>query len=248
MNVQDRRRLLGPSSAKPLVFSTTASKPDETNKHDDNNEEKIALHTGFIANCNGSALVEIKDTKITHHQTSLITSVYGPKSVRGSFTSQASLSIQLKNGLLEKYESRELKEVANFLTSIFNSVINLKRYPKSGIDIFIYITYEKSLENFKEQEPAAPGRKSNIYKILPHCISSITMALIDADIEIIDLAAAGQHNGSVASFIKGGQEVVGFWKDNEDNSDIVECIETCKSQYLEYRALMRTYLANRAAA
>ena len=99
MNVQDRRRLLGPSSAKPLVFSTTASKPDETNKHDDNNEEKIALHTGFIANCNGSALVEIKDTKITHHQTSLITSVYGPKSVRGSFTSQASLSIQLKNGL-----------------------------------------------------------------------------------------------------------------------------------------------------
>lgn len=241
MNVQDRRRLLGPASAKPIAFSTTVEQIKEKPKDVDTSEQ-IALHTGFISNCNGSALVEVKDSKVTQHQTSLITSVYGPKSIRGSFTSQATLSIQLKNGLLEKYDSKELKEVAGFLTSLFSGVVNLKRYPKSGIDIFVYITYEKDLSKFTEND-GTTGSSSNIHKIISHCITSITMALIDADIEMVDLAAAGQSNGSVVSFIKGGQEVIGVWNDNSnENDDIMNTIENCRKEYLQYRSIMRKYL------
>ncbi|KAL3231710.1 Exosome complex component MTR3 [Nakaseomyces bracarensis] len=240
MNVQDRRRLLGPSSAKPIAFSTTVDQTKESYEPD--STEQIALHTGFISNCNGSALVEVKDPKVTKHQTSLITSVYGPKSIRGSFTSQASLSIQLKNGLLEKYDTKELKEVAGFLTNLFSGVVNLKRYPKAGIDIFVYITYEKDLSNFKEQNNVS-GVSSNIYKIIPHCITSITMALIDAEIEMVDLAAAGQSNGSVVSFIKGGQEVIGVWKDsNKEDDNIMDIIDSCRAEYHQYRSIMRKYL------
>lgn len=241
MNVQDRRRLLGPAAAKPMAFSYTTG--GEVEKISTNTppkysegEEILSLHTGFIENCNGSALVEARNSK---HQTSLITAVYGPRSIRGSFTSQGNITIQLKNGLLEKYNTNELKEVGSFLTGIFNSVVNLCRYPKSGIDIFVYLTYDKELQNETFDEKLQSEKLfSQITSLIPHCITSITLALADAGIEIVDIAAAGEANGTVISFIKNGEEIVGLWKDEGDHEDILESVSACKEHYKRYRDLM----------
>ncbi|CAI4038847.1 hypothetical protein SMKI_06G1960 [Saccharomyces mikatae IFO 1815] len=241
MNVQDRRRLLGPAAAKPMAFSNTTihtleNKSTSALPKNSECEQELSLHTGFIENCNGSALVESRDAK---HQTSLITAVYGPRSIRGSFTSQGTISIQLKNGLLEKYNTNELKEVSSFLMGIFNSVVNLSRYPKSGIDIFVYLTYDKELQNkCLDDESQSKQIFSQISSLIPHCITSITLALVDAGIELVDMAAAGEVCGTVVSFIKNGEEIVGFWKDNGDNEDLSGCLDRCKEQYIRHRDLM----------
>ncbi|CAI4062623.1 exosome non-catalytic core subunit MTR3 SKDI_07G4080 [Saccharomyces kudriavzevii IFO 1802] len=241
MNVQDRRRLLGPAAAKPMAFSNAIideqqKKPVNMPSKDSENGDELSLHTGFIENCNGSALVEARNLR---HQTSLITAVYGPRSIRGSFTSQGTISIQLKNGLLEKYNTNELKEVSGFLMGIFNSVVNLSRYPKSGIDIFVYLTYDKNLQS---EAPAGESQSkktfSEISYLIPHCITSITLALADAGIEIVDMAGAGEANGTVVSFIKNGEEIVGVWKDEGNNEDLLESVDDCKEQYRRYRDLM----------
>lgn len=243
MNVQDRRRLLGPADAKPIEFSTSVVQTtDSTVKPpaaSDGEKETVVFHTGLIENCNGSSLVEVKDL---HHQTSLITSVYGPRALRGSFTSQASLSIQLKNGSLEKYSTAQLKEVANFLTGIFNSVVNRSRYPKSGIDIFLYLTYDKDLD----QNLNFTNRTTNISAIIPHCITGITLALVDASIEVLDMASGGSCNGNVFSFIKNGDEITGFWKDEGERDQIMESLESCKEKYLNYKNLMISYLMQKS--
>ncbi|CCH60233.1 hypothetical protein TBLA_0C04350 [Henningerozyma blattae CBS 6284] len=243
MNVQDRRRLLGPANAKPLTFNTltTSNESDELKKTVLKNEAlEVALHTGFVSNSNGSSLVEVKDVANSHHETSLITSVYGPRAIRGSFTSQASLNIQLKNGSLEKYSSSQLKEVGNFLTNIFKSVINLPRYAKSGIDIFIYLIYDKEIQSNEKSDST-----NSITSILPHCITGITLALVDAGIEIIDMAAGGIYKGNVFAFIKSGEEIIGFWKDEGNREDIMNSIDNCKKQYDEYKNMMLTYLVDK---
>lgn len=234
MNVQDRRRILGPANAKPIAFNV--SEKDTKKSSDENdNERLISLHTGLIENCNGSSLVEVKDTSVLFHQSSLITSVYGPRALRGSFTSNASLSIQLENGSLEKYSNLQLKEVSNFLTDIFNSVVNRERYPKSGIDIFLYLTYDKDLNS--------DGSKTgHLSSIIPHCITGITLALADAGIEILDMASAGVHDGNVFAFLKNGQETAGFWKDEGNCDNIMDSLEPCRTEYFRYRELMVRYL------
>ncbi|EDO16171.1 hypothetical protein Kpol_1026p19, partial [Vanderwaltozyma polyspora DSM 70294] len=130
MNVQDRRRLLGPPNAKPIAFSPSIGERNVSEtKESKNLEQQVTFNTGLIENCNGSSLVEVIDPKLSRHQTSLITSVYGPRAIKGSFTSQANMTIQLKNGSVEKYNTSELKEISTFLTGVFNSVVNLSRYP-----------------------------------------------------------------------------------------------------------------------
>lgn len=225
MNVQDRRRLLGPGNAKPLVFSskaTSVTQPEGEKKE----SESVALRTGLIENCNGSSLVEVDSAD---RQISLMSSVYGPRAIRGSFTSMASISIQLQNGSQEKYDTMQLREVATFLTSVFNSVVSRSRYPKSGIDIFLYLTYDRDLK---------PNSSSDISAIIPHCITGISLALADAGIEILDLASGGYYKGNVFSFIKNGDEITGFWKDAGVSDDIIDSLQICKDHYLRYKGLM----------
>lgn len=235
MNVQDRRRLLGPPNAKPISFGLPAEGVENPHQTEHASEELISIHTGLIDNCNGSSLVEIKDTAESLHQSSLITSVYGPRALRGSFTASASLSIHLENGSLQKYGNSQLSEVASFLTGIFNSVVNRSRYPKSGIDIFIYLTYDKDLRqgNFGHM---------NLSALIPYCITGVTLALVDAGIEILDMASAGVHRGNVFAFVKNGQEVAGFWKDEGESQEIMESLEPCRKQYFRYREVMVKYL------
>ncbi|CAR29378.1 hypothetical protein ZYGR_0AD00600 [Zygosaccharomyces rouxii] len=240
MNVQDRRRLLGPANAKPIAFSVPPKDVEESSK-EIGNEHLISMHTGLIENCNGSSLVEVKDTSVLLHQSSLITSVYGPRALRGSFTSNASLSIQLENGSLEKYSNSQLKEVSNFLTGIFNSVVNRSRYPKSGIDIFLYLTYDKDLNSDE-------SKMGHLSSIIPYCITGITLALVDAGIEVLDMASAGVHDGNVFAFLKNGQEVAGFWKDDGKCENIMESLEPCRKEYFSYRELMVRHLMEKQAS
>lgn len=227
MNVQDRRRLLGPANAKPIVFSgEKAAKPEPEQEQGDDVQESVLLRQGLIENSNGSSLVEVNSGK---RQLSLMASVYGPRALRSSFTSTASISIQLQNGSQEKYNSTQLREVGTFLTSVFNAVVNRSRYPKSGIDIFVYLTYDRDVNQTSG---------SNISALIPHCITSITLALVDAGIEILDLASGGYHNGNVFSFIKNGDEITGFWKDEGVCEDITDSLEICKQSYLRYKSLM----------
>lgn len=221
MNVQDRRRLLGPANAKPIVFGSESPAINEKSRPEDA-KESITLRKGLIENSNGSSLIEVDSGE---RQLSLLVSAYGPRALRGSFTSMASISVQLEHGSQEKYSSTQLREVATFLTSVFNAVVNRSRYPKSGIDIFVYLTHDK-------------GNSSNISALIPHCITGITLALADAGIEILDLASGGYHNGNVFSFIKNGDEITGFWKDEGDFDDITDSLEVCKKIYLHYKSLM----------
>lgn len=222
MNVQDRRRLLGPSNAKPIEFG--AQKATDTEEKAGDEPESLSLRTGIIENCNGSSLVEVVGGG---RQVSLMASVYGPRALRSSFTAKASISIQLQNGSQEKYDSALLREAATFLTNIFDAVVNRSRYPKSGIDIFLYLTYD--LEQ---------SSRTNIAAILPHCITAVTLALANAGIEILDLASGGFHRGNVFSFIKNGEEITGFWKDGGESDDIKESLQECKRSYLRYKGLM----------
>lgn len=240
MNVQDRRRILGPSNARPIAFSIPVKDAKESSQ-EENNEHLVSMHTGLIENCNGSSLVEFKDTSVLHHQSSLITSVYGPRALRGSFTSNASLSIQLENGSLEKYNNSQLKEVSNFLTGVFNSVVNRERYPKSGIDIFLYLTYDKDLNSDE-------SKAGHLSAIIPYCITGITLALVDAGIEVLDMASAGVHDGNVFAFLKNGQEVAGFWKDDGKCDEIMNSLEPCKVEYFRYRGLMIRHLMEKQAS
>lgn len=225
MNVQDRRRLLGPANARPIVFSAEKTVVEEPEK-DQDKQESISLRKGLIENSNGSSLIEVTSED---RQFSLMASVYGPRALRGSFTSMASISIQLQNGSQEKYGSTQLREVATFLTSVFNAVVNRSRYPKSGIDIFVYLTYDRDLSQ---------SSSSNISALIPHCITGITLALADAGIEILDLASGGYHNGNVFSFIKNGDEITGFWKDEGVSNDISDSLEICRQSYIRYKSLM----------
>lgn len=237
MNVQDRRRLLGPGNARPISFSASAKlNTTEDKSMNDEDNDAVFLRTGLVENCNGSSLVEFKESG---HQTSLISSVYGPKALRGSFTSKASLSVQIKNGSSQNYSTSQLKELGSFLANVFGSVVNKSRYPKSGIDIFIHLMYDKDRKD---------NKSINIASIIPHCITGVTLALIDAGIEVLDMASGGHYRGSVFAFIKNGEEVTGFWKDQDGNADIQESLEHCKGKYLHYKSLMVGYLLQKQAS
>ncbi|AJS03028.1 Mtr3p, partial [Saccharomyces cerevisiae YJM1447] len=43
---------------------------------------------------------------------------------------------------------------------------------------------------------------------------------------------------------KNGEEIVGFWKDDGDDEDLLECLDRCKEQYNRYRDLMISCLMN----
>lgn len=234
MNVQDRRRLLGPGNAKPIQFSSSTTETTSKEESTTPDKESLFIESGLISNSNGSSYLEVTDENKTQYHALLITSVYGPRPIRGSFTSRASLTIQFKEVTLEKFTTGEIKEVCNFLTNIFNAVVNLERYPKSGIDIFLNLIQHSSTDN----------QETDIASVIPTCINGITLALTNAGIEILDMVSAGRYKGSIASFVKNGDEMVGFWKDDEnEDEDIVEIIENCKKQYWKNKDLMISYLA-----
>lgn len=230
MNVQDRRRILGPAEAKPLQFATSSSTDIKNDKPEHGTGESLFIDTDLVSNANGSSYLEyVLENK---EQVLIMSSAFGPRPLRGSFQSKASLTIQLKESTLERFTSGEIKEICNFLVNVFNSVVNLEKYPKSGIDIFIDLIQHSS----KDQK-----QQGNVLRILPACINAITLALVDAGIELIDLVSGGYVDGTVIAFIKNGQEITGIWSD-DDSFITAEVVKKCKLKYLENKQTLVHYL------
>lgn len=233
MNVQDRRRILGPSDAKPIRFAAppvSESTKETAKKSDVTEKESIFITTDLVTNANGSSYLEYMDGN--SDQVLVMSSVFGPRPLRGSFQSMASITIQFKEVTLEQFDTGEIKEICNFLTNVFNSIVNLEKYPKSGIDIFIDLIQHSN---------SNPQQEHNIIKILPTCINAITLALVDAGIEIIDLVSAGSVNNTVVAFIKNGQDIVGIWGDDE-LSNISQTVQQCREKYLQNRQTIVQFL------
>ncbi|SSD60046.1 related to Exosome complex component MTR3 [Saccharomycodes ludwigii] len=240
MNVQDRRRLLGPPNARPVAFSKVLEEPTEISNVSSNDKALPYMKMGLLTNCNGSSYIESGDDNLM-----LITSVYGPKPIRGSFTSKAVLTVHLENSIATANNSDgstddgknfntsdDYKDLSFFLKNIFDSVVQLDKYPKSGIDIFVKVVNTDS------------ANTSNIPKLLQMCCNGILLGLVDANMEISDLVGIGiiSHECCV-SFIKNGLEMCGFWKmKDEDEQDIEEIVGKCKENYLENKYLISSYL------
>lgn len=221
MNVQDRRRILGPAAAKPLVFASSneSQMPSTTNKDETN------FQNGIISNSNGSSIVESK-------KISLLTSVYGPRSTRDvSFQPNCKINVILQS---EKFDTKNLKELSQFLVSVLKCCICLENYPKSGIDIFI---------NFNIED------EDQIVEYIPSLVAGCLIALIDANIEVTDIIGAVTLNHTAVCLGQNGDQLLGVWKDPykltnnnnnniddyEDSLPLDEIIKLCQERFLVTR-------------
>lgn len=225
MNVQDRRRILGPSEAKPLVFSTEIlheSNVINLEKNDEKNDSLFELpncQNKIISNCNGSSIVET--TKL-----SLLTSVYGPRSTRQqTFQSRGVLNIILQCDI---FSNENLKELSQFLISILENCIVLDKYPKSGIDIFV----EFNVYQFDD-----------LINYIPYLIIGILISLIDADIEIFELPICTLINDNVICLGQNGSQIIGFWKDQGNLDNLTDLLDKSLNQYSEIRKFLNQYIS-----
>ncbi|CCF58910.1 hypothetical protein KAFR_0F03140 [Kazachstania africana CBS 2517] len=217
MNVQDRRRILGPSAAKPLAFAKPVSETEVAGTP----QETPSIKTGIISNCNGSSIVE-------NSKTSILCSVYGPKATRTStFEARCELNVILKSDL---FETNKLKELSYFLISLLESFICLDLYPKAGIDIFINLNIEEVNE---------------LSWYIPYIVSSIVLGLIDAEVEISNIVSCGYHEGNVICF--DDRKIIGIWKDQGifEESKFNAILVKCEEKSLENKLQIINYLGSK---
>lgn len=230
MNVQDRRRILGPVEAKPLAFPSinVAKSADGESKEKASSPPEFTdptIRTNVLTNCNGSCILETP-------QLSLLSSIYGPKSTRSNlFESRCQINVIIKSSI---FSSSELKELSSFLINVLESFVCLELYPKAGIDVFVNLNIEEVDE---------------LSWYIPYIIMSIVLGLVDAGIEISDLPGSGFNDNNVACFTKDGNEVIGIWKDKGEtkgDEHFLESLEACKVQYLRIKELMSSYLLSQS--
>lgn len=224
MNVQDRRRILGPASAKPLVYANSNEKLTPSIPSND----ELNFKNGIISNSNGSSIVE-------SNKISLLTSVYGPRSTRDvSFQPNCKINIILQS---EKFDTKHLKELSQFLISVLQCCICLENYPKSGIDIFV---------NFNIED------EDNLVEYIPSLVSGCVIALIDANIEITDIIGAVTLNHTAVCLGQNGDQLLGLWKDpyksNDNNTDdsisLGEVIKSCQEKSLASRQKLIRFISS----
>lgn len=233
MNV-DRRRITGPQNAKPLVFaplpSDCAKQYTVDLSHEDDLTAQISrtfIQTGLIANANGSAYVEVDGNIVS-------VSVYGPRPIRGSFIEKASLSVALDD-VSDVIEELMEKKFSNYVESTFMSVINLGKYPKSGIDIFINVISVQDIDML-------------YLKLLSIISDATTLALIDAGIEVLDVVATGFDpvNNTVMSYVK-GDEIVGLVCESLNSLDnLKEIMDNTQKKAAVMKSALVSYLLDKA--
>ncbi|KAH3674754.1 hypothetical protein WICPIJ_009486 [Wickerhamomyces pijperi] len=200
MSTQDRRRILPPSNAKPLVFSQvqtndkTKDQSSKTNTDISTQVSQTFLKTGLITSANGSSFLECQGNIIN-------VSIYGPRPTRGSFVEKTTIDVQIDDNTKELTTLMN-KKLAGFVENVFSGVVCLEKYPKSGISIFINLLGINDLKN-------------NGLMILSLICQAVTLALIDSGIEVIDIVSStfDQQSNTVGCFIKQG-EIVGILSDS----------------------------------
>lgn len=221
MNVQDRRRILGPVEAKPLVFVPEPNSENKIKEADTVVEFELPnCQNKIISNCNGSSIVET--SKI-----SLLTSVYGPRSTRQqTFQSLGLLNIIIQCDL---FPNENLKELSQFLISILENCIALDKYPKSGIDIFVEI----NIYQFKD-----------LISYIPYLMIGILISLIDADIEIFEIPICTLIDDNIICLGQNGSQIIGFWKDQGNLDNLIGSLDKSSKQHSEIRNFLTQYISN----
>ncbi|ODV97072.1 hypothetical protein PACTADRAFT_39267 [Pachysolen tannophilus NRRL Y-2460] len=225
MNVQDRRRLLGPANASPIVFSDVKEKKSKKIQAKPDDEiSKMFINTGLVKNCDGSAYIEVGNTIIQ-------VSIYGPRPIRGSFIDKAILSTECRflpylsqpndsisrltssTSLITNYNgklnlSNIEQKISSYIESCFLSCIYLENYPKSSIDIFIKIL-------------SVDTNLLNLVNDVVHCCS---LAMVDAQIESKDLITSGNLR-----YLKSNNHIIMDPKCKDKDKDITnEVVEEGK--------------------
>ncbi|CAJ0636514.1 8537_t:CDS:2 [Entrophospora sp. SA101] len=187
----DRRRIQGPElSVAPVIIKSSSDKKsnalvDENGNRLDGRDlediRKIYLKTGLISQANGSAYIELNQTKIA-------CGVYGPRQTKFPlFSGKGTLNCELKFAPFsclkrrQPYRDVQERDLSQLIFDALSPSVRLELLPKSTIDIFINV-----LEN--------DGTTS----CLAAAITCASVALADAGIEMLDLVAACS-----ASFIGG---------------------------------------------
>ncbi|CAB4256565.1 similar to Saccharomyces cerevisiae YGR158C MTR3 Exosome non-catalytic core component [Maudiozyma barnettii] len=224
MNVQDRRRILGPIEARPLAFPEVKSNSKEETAVVLSEFQAPSIQTTLLKNCNGSCIIE-------NDKTSILSSIYGPRSTRSNlFEARCLINVTIKSTI---FPTSELKELGSFLINVLESFVCLELYPKAGIDVFVNLNIEKVCD---------------LSWYIPYIMMSIVLGLVDAGIEISDLPGCGFNDNNAICFTKNGSEVIGIWRDKgdiENESSFGDSLDACKEQYLQIKGLMANYLLSK---
>ncbi|EIE83106.1 hypothetical protein G6F46_005872 [Rhizopus delemar] len=243
----DRRRVNGPEVSVPPIFKETKELQNEIL----NNERKrldnrgledlraIFLKPGLVTQANGSAYIEVGNTKVA-------CAVYGPRQLKkSSFSQNGTLNCDFKFSPFSCVKRRsavrdpEEKEFSQILIQALSPAVRLELLPKSTIDIYI---------NVLESD----GTSS----CLAAAIVASSIALADAGIEMLDQVTAcssvfaqdqilmdgtereeSQKDGSlVLSFMPSLNEVTHILQIGQSDSvmtskAVEQCIDGCSKIY-----------------
>uniref|UniRef100_H2YG84 Exoribonuclease phosphorolytic domain-containing protein n=1 Tax=Ciona savignyi TaxID=51511 RepID=H2YG84_CIOSA len=190
----DARRLAAPDSSQdPKLFGDIV-KPqtllDENEMRADGRymtqPRNIFLQCGVVSQAKGSAYCELSKTKV-------ICSVYGPKDIemREEFQiNKGKLKCELKYAPFSSSKHREhipdAEDVENsdILLQAISPAVCLQRYPKSQIEVHVLVLEDDG-------------------SVMPAAITSASLALVDAGIEMYDVVTASSVRvaGQEACFI-----------------------------------------------
>ncbi|KAI9265195.1 ribosomal protein S5 domain 2-type protein [Phascolomyces articulosus] len=192
----DRRRVNGPEqSIAPILKNVPVRTPllDKGGKRVDQRTiddlRPIFLKTGLVTQANGSAYIEVGNTKA-------VCAVYGPRQMkRAGFSSNGTLNCEFKFSTFSCTKRRthmrdsEEKGYSQVLVEALAPAVRLELLPKSAVDIYINV-----LEN--------DGTSS----CLAAAIVAASTALADAGIEMLDQVTACSAVLSEKQIIMDGTE------------------------------------------
>ncbi|KAI8387264.1 ribosomal protein S5 domain 2-type protein [Blakeslea trispora] len=176
----DRRRVNGPETSVPPIYKREekdGSALGKDKKRLDNRGfedlRPIFLKTGLITQANGSAYIEVGNTKVT-------CAVYGPRQLKkAEFSNLCKLYCDFRFSTFSCTKRRgqtrdaEEKEFSQILVEALTPAVRVELLPKSAIDIYVTV-----LEN--------DGTSS----CLAAAIVASSVALADAGIEMLDQVTA----------------------------------------------------------
>ncbi|KAI8973540.1 ribosomal protein S5 domain 2-type protein [Mycotypha africana] len=176
----DRRRVNGPEQSVEPIYKKLEEAVDILNSERKRLDERstedhrpIFLRTGLVTQANGSAYIEIGNTKVT-------CAVYGPRQLKKSdFSNLCKINCDFKFSPFSCKKRRgnirdaEEREFSNIVVEAVTPAVRVELLPKSAIDIYINV-----LEN--------DGTTS----CLAAAIIAASVSLADAGIEMFDQVTA----------------------------------------------------------
>ncbi|CAG8627212.1 9654_t:CDS:2 [Ambispora leptoticha] len=205
----DRRRIPGPeTSVSPIIGRSEGAKEipvldKDDKRHDGRKAEDIRpifLKTGLITQANGSAYIELCETKIA-------CAIYGPRQTKlPAFSGKGNLNCDFKFASFSCAKRRsnhrdpQEKEFSQLLYEALAPSLRLDLLPKSTIDVYVSVI-----------------QNDGTASCLAAAITCASMALTDAGIEMVDQVAA-----CAASYINDEIFIDGdFFEEQRESGSII---------------------------